>query len=51
MINCRIILVLKNVVIIITSVIEDDGKFYPQLFIKKEFYDEQAKRKANNLCL
>ena len=31
---------LKNVVIIMTSVVRDDGKFYSQLFLEKALYDE-----------
>lgn len=31
---------LTNVVIIITSVVKDDGKFYSQLFLEKALYDE-----------
>ena len=39
MINCQITR-LKNVVVIMTSVVKDDGKFYPQLFLEKALYDE-----------
>ena len=31
---------LTNVVIIMTSVVKDDGKFYSQLFLEKALYDE-----------
>ena len=31
---------LANVVIIMTSVVKDDGKFYSQLFLEKALYDE-----------
>ena len=37
---------LKNFVIIMTSVVNDDHEFYLQLFLEKALYDEQAKRKA-----
>ena len=37
---------LKCFVIIMTSVVKDDGKFYPQLFLEKSLYDEQPKCKA-----
>ena len=31
---------LTNVVIIMTSVVKDHGKFYSQLFLEKALYDE-----------
>ena len=31
---------LTNVMIIMTSVVKDDGKFYSQLFLEKALYDE-----------
>ena len=31
---------LTNVVIIMTSLVKDDGKFYSQLFLEKALYDE-----------
>ena len=31
---------LTNVLILITSVMKDDGKFYPQLFWDRTLYDE-----------
>ena len=30
----------KNTVILMTCVIKDDGKFYPQLFLEEPLYDE-----------
>ena len=31
---------LKNIVALLTSVIKDDGKFYPQLFLKETLHDK-----------
>ena len=31
---------LKNVVILITCVIKDDAKFYPQIFLEEALYNE-----------
>ena len=31
---------LKRAVVLMTSVIKDDGKFYPQIFLKEAFYEE-----------
>ena len=31
---------LKNVVILITCIIKDDDKFYPQIFLEKTLYNE-----------
>ena len=31
---------LKNVVILITCIIKDDGTFYPQIFWEKALYDK-----------
>ena len=31
---------LKNVVILITCIIKDDNKFYPQIFLEKTLYNE-----------
>ena len=31
---------LKNVVVLITPVINDDGKFYRQIFLEEAFYNE-----------
>ena len=31
---------LKNAVVLMTSVIKDDGRFYPQLFLEEALYDE-----------
>ena len=31
---------LKNVVTLITCVIKDDGKFYPQIFLEEALYDK-----------
>ena len=31
---------LKNVVILITYIIKDDGKFYPQIFLEGALYNE-----------
>ena len=39
--------ILKNAVIIMTSVIKDDGRFYPQLFFEKALNDEKVN--ANHL--
>ena len=34
-------LFLSDVVILIRSVFEDNGTYYPQLFLEKAFYDEE----------
>ena len=31
---------LKNAVVLVTSVIKDDGKFYAQIFLEEALYDE-----------
>ena len=31
---------LKNAVVLMTSVIKDDGRFYSQLFLEEALYDE-----------
>ena len=41
MIKCQIdYITLKHLVLIMTSAVKDDGKFYPQLFQDKALYGE-----------
>ena len=35
------LLFLSDVVILIRSVFEDNGTYYPQVFLEKAFYDEE----------
>ena len=36
----------KNIVILIKRVLKDDAKFYPQIFLERALYNEEAQRKA-----
>ena len=37
--------------ILITCVIKDDGKFYPQILLKEALFIKYAQCKAENSCL
>ena len=43
MINCQMTLYLKKVLILMTCVIKDDDKLYPQLFLDHISYHEISK--------